>query len=131
MTRTGPGDIGVPACRRTVPGWPPPPGLARTNPAPATNRALAGSAVVSRPLPGPSSPVRLLSNLPITGSPVGLVGSGRPACRGLSAPIRHARRTRHVRVSPRWHFRFTCTCSGGMQHQFMDAHLIPEGTFYV
>ncbi len=109
----------------------PPPGLARTNPAPATNRALAGSAVVSRPLPGPSAPVRLLSNLPIPGSPVGLVGSGRLARRSLSAPIRHAPRTRHVRVSPRWHFRSTCTCSGGMQHQFMDAHLIPEGTFYV
>ncbi len=24
MTRTGPGDVGVPACPRTVPGWPPP-----------------------------------------------------------------------------------------------------------
>lgn len=107
MTRTGPGDVGVPACRRTVPGWPSPPGLARTNPAPATNRALAGSAVVSRPFAGTALPGSASSNLPITGSPVGLVGSGRPARRGLSAPIRHARRTRHVRVSPRWHFRFT------------------------
>ena len=130
MTRTGPGDVGVPTCRRTVLDWPPRPGLARTNPAPATNRALAGVAVVSRPFAGTALPGSASFQ---PAHPRFARRSGRlwPSCPPWPQRAHTARpRTRHVRVSPRWHFRFTCTCSGGVQHQFMDAHLIPEGTFH-